>query len=121
MKSIESFPFKVSNGQFGTNVRFTPQNGTLIGFSIYHNNDAGNKNPGLVNASIKIDGGEDIAPQCDIRHYRNRDAAYVSGLVQLDHNTGGKTHILTITAEAAFTADFIGTLVFVYEPQQQFC
>jgi len=94
---------------------FQPQAGKVIGCSIYHNNENGAINPGIVSARILTDAGLEVSPQADIRHYRNREAGYYDGLKVLNFDTEGKTYKIEIIATEPFTDDFKANLVLVYD------
>ena len=112
---IHAEAISIASGSATATKSFTPQSGKVIGFCIYDNNTDGSINDGIVSAKLTTDSNEDIAPMCDIRHYRNRDAAYKDGLVELDLETCGRTYVVTITATANFSDDYKATVVLVYD------
>ncbi|MGQ2982115.1 hypothetical protein [Flavobacterium sp.] len=117
-KLIHTEALPIASGSNTIVKRFTPQSGRILGCSFYHNNSSSSPiTTGTISAKITTDSGEDIIPMCDIRHYRNRDAAYNDGLVPMDYDTCGKTLEVTIVATANFSANFNATLVLVYDKE----
>jgi hypothetical protein len=113
MRYIEEvIPFIVATGDATKAIQFsTPADGTtVVGAVIYHNGL--DKNPEMINVEIQA-GGHQVSKLQHIDNYRSREASYPTGYKPVDEFQSGKTARLTITADAAFTADFKGQLILI--------
>nr|WP_322624476.1 hypothetical protein [uncultured Flavobacterium sp.] len=106
----------IASGTTGGTINVTPQTGRIIGACLYHNNENNAVNPGVVSLAVTTAGGTEILPNADIRHYRNRNAGYSEGFVPMEWNSDGTSFQLKFNASQAFTAAFVGTFLFFYDP-----
>ncbi len=103
----------VSTGQTSGQIGFTPDPGQIVGAKIFY---TGLNNPGIVNAAILDTNNKELSRPQHIDNYRDRNSSYMD--CKPLYADGGKKMYLSISATAAFTADFKAQLVLIYAPQQ---
>lgn len=103
----------IASGQQSGQVSFKPKAGRVIACAIFTN--GAETNAGFVTARITNDSGVEISPATHIKNYRDREAGYLEGKKPLDFETQNKSYTLEIFASQAFSAQFLGQLVLVYD------
>ncbi len=112
MSTLEySQTLTVPAGSNAASVTFSPDEGTIVGCSIY--GPATVDNPGTVRAKIKDNAGREVSMLQNIANYRNRETAYKDGFKPIEA-FGGRPMTFEIIADQNFDSDTSYDLVLVY-------